>query len=467
MTSSRDFDTDFNAFSSLVDGVVAEVPSTGPKPAFSRAPGVVDVMGGIGEDAGSLVLTGTAGVRFYCAVWPIAGDRIRLRMINAGDSAADFEIPASTVSGGSADSILAHCREKNAEWAATSILGIQGIVAEAKIAAPKTGLFILIENDFPEISDLGRHSAQAVATVDAYCRFIGAEPDRFVLAKTCADVVESITDLRELRKTITAVSSPAKGTLLQMRFHPQVYCELLEMPAGIIVTAVATRLTRPTTAKRLVETRLCSEMGHRIILDLQKQDGVRLDPSASRLSSITPAEYVERYRDRMPSKITQQQFLTKFGTVRGLAEGDGANPREIFKIRSRAEHHIYENKRVHEFATHIVRGRRNSPAEALLAAGELMYASHWSHSQRCGIGGVETDKFVNLVREATPSSGLFGAKVTAGGEGGELVVLMRDDERAHEALARAAQLAEESCKQPVIVYEGALPARQPIETVGA
>ncbi len=470
MTSSRDFDTDFNAFSSLVDAVLSDVPSTGAKPGFSRAPGVIDVMGGIGEDAGSLVLTGTAGVRFFCAVWPIAGDKIRLRIVNSATPAEqplEFSIPVATLASGSAESIAAQCKAKDAEWAAPSILGIQKMTAEGGVPAPKSGLFILLEHDFPEMSDLGRHSAQTVATADAYCRAFGAQPDRFVLAKNCADVVETLTDLRELRKTITAVSSPARGSLLQMRFHPNVLCELLELPAGIIVTAVATRLSRPTTIKRLIETRICSEMGHRVILELQNEDGVRVDPNQSRLSSITPAEYVERYRDRMPTKVTQKQFLTKFGSVRGLNDGDGANPKEVFKIRSRAEHHIYENKRVHEFATLLVRGRRGNTVESLLAAAELMFASHWSHSQRCGIGGVETDRLVNLIREAGASAGLFGAKVTAGGEGGEVVVLMRDDARAHAALAKAAADAEEASSQPVIIYEGALPSRVPPEPAGA
>ncbi|MFQ5501813.1 MAG: hypothetical protein ACE5EQ_05865, partial [Phycisphaerae bacterium] len=200
----------------------------------------------------------------------------------------------------------------------------------------------------------------------------------------------------------------------------------------------------------------------RMILDLQRQDGASVDPAMNRLSSITPAEYVERYRDRMPSKIARQTFVNRFGMLRGLDDGN-ANPKGIYKIRSRAEHHIYENRRVHEFATHLVRSRRNKSIEPLVAAGELMYASHWSHSQRCGIGGVETDRIVNLIRTHGSEAGLFGAKVTAGGAGGELVVLMRNDDRARAALAEAVAEAETASGQAVHVFEGSLPGAEAFE----
>jgi L-arabinokinase len=54
--------------------------------------------------------------------------------------------------------------------------------------------------------------------------------------------------------------------------------------------------------------------------------------------------------------------------------------------------------------------------------GELMYASHESYSA-CGLGSSGTDRLVDLVREAGPASGLFGAKITGGGSGGTVAVL--------------------------------------------
>jgi L-arabinokinase len=226
------------------------------------------------------------------------------------------------------------------------------------------------------------------------------------------------------------------------------------LPQGIVIAAARTQLVRPTTMARLCATRMCAEMGRRMIADLQRSDGQRLEEDACRLSTITPAEYVERFRDRLPSKITGKAFCAKFGELRGL--NGQLEPQEVYKVRSRSEHHIYENRRVHEYATDIVRARRSGSDESLAQAGELMYASHWSYSQRCGIGGVESDRLVTSIRQRGSEVGLFGAKVTAGGAGGEIVVLMRDDEAAHRALAEAVAEAESACDCKIGTWQGSL-----------
>ncbi|MCG8407122.1 MAG: hypothetical protein MI923_18145 [Phycisphaerales bacterium] len=450
-------------FVARVDEMLKTFPCIGASVGVSRTPAVVDVMGGIGEDSGALVLTATAAMSFHTAVWQTAEDQVRIRFApeaNQNDG-LNLALPmtAFTASG---QVLLDQCRRQNAEWATPTLLTLQKAMAEGIPAKLSGGLCFMIQTDFPESADLGRHSVQAAAAADAIYKLFAIQADRVAQARICAGAITELTGLGNLRKAMTALCGPANGSLLQLRFHPHLMCETLEMPEGITVQAVSTSLSRPTESQRLIETRLCSEMGHRMIVDLQQQDGMQLDPNNSRLSAITPTEYVERYRDRMPSKITWQAFVDRFGKLRGLEDRQD-KPKSIYKIRSRAEHHIYENRRVHDFVTNLVRSRRNNSVETLVSAGELMYASHWSHSQRCGIGGVETDRLVNFIRGHGPKAGLFGAKVTAGGEGGELVVLMKDDEQAHAALADAVSQAEATSQKAVHVFGGSLPGAASFE----
>jgi len=89
-----------------------------------------------------------------------------------------------------------------------------------------------------------------------------------------------------------------------------------------------------------------------------------------------------------------------------------------------------------------------------------MYASHWSHSQRCGIGGVEPDLLTSAIRKQAPSAGLYGAKVTAGGAGGEMVLLMRDTPQAKAALADAIAKAENAGSRKIHIWAGSLPGAE-------
>jgi galactokinase len=42
---------------------------------------------------------------------------------------------------------------------------------------------------------------------------------------------------------------------------------------------------------------------------------------------------------------------------------------------------------------------------------------------RCGLGSTSTDRLVQLVLDAGPAAGLYGAKITGGGSGGSVCVL--------------------------------------------
>ncbi|MFQ5430812.1 MAG: hypothetical protein ACE5E1_10935 [Phycisphaerae bacterium] len=467
MNRYRDSKESLSHFVSAVEAMLKTHPREDGIVAVARAPAVLDVMGGIGEDSGSLLLTATTGLAFHVAAWRTAGQAVHLRWA-AQDAAvehSDDSLPIAMLASTPAAEIANRCRRDGVEWAAPSLLILHHLWARTGEPGAETGLALVIDTDFPPAADLGRLHVQAAATIDTIYKLFGLEADPNAQSRICAETVGLLEGLCHARKAMTALCAPPDGGLLQLRFEPgNPICEPLRLPEDVIIKGVSTRLGRPTTRRRLIETRTCSEMGHRMILHLQQRDGARPDPRGSRLSAITPTEFVERYRDRMPSKITRQDFLSKFGTVRGL-DGDGADPKAVFKIRSRAEHHIYENRRVHDFATNIVRARRNRSEEALNTAGGLMYASHWSHSQRCGIGGVETDRLVSFIRGHGAEAGLFGAKVTAGGEGGELVVLMRDDDRAHAALRDAVARAEEVSRQPVHVFEGCLPGARASEAL--
>ena len=83
-----------------------------------------------------------------------------------------------------------------------------------------------------------------------------------------------------------------------------------------------------------------------------------------------------------------------------------------------------------------------------------MYQSHASYSA-CGLGSAGTDRLVELVKQAGPQQGLYGAKITGGGSGGTVAVLGSKD--AAVTIARVAeQYASETGHQPYL-FQGSSP----------
>jgi L-arabinokinase len=66
-----------------------------------------------------------------------------------------------------------------------------------------------------------------------------------------------------------------------------------------------------------------------------------------------------------------------------------------------------------------------------------MNASHWSYGQRCGLGSIETDLLVNLIRRHGAEADVFGAKTSGRGCGGVVAVLLKSTEQALSAIDAA------------------------------
>lgn len=426
--------------------------------AMAQAPGAVDVMGGLCEDRGSLVLTTTLALAIRAVVWETGGSDVRLLLDGPATKgvAKEFSIPFSGLAATDSHSegLSEHCRSAKAEWAAPGCLVIQRAILDQAIPRPAAGLTILLQSDFPADADLGRPCATATAVLDGLCKLYGRTIEPWKRATLASEAAMPLSGLRRVRAAMTAFCGKGDGALMKMRFRPQPECEPLILPTGVAMAVVRTQLSRPTTRERLLETRVCAEMGEKMIHGLRTRDGMAPEKAQALLATISPSDYVENYRNRLPLKISGKAFTASFGAFHGL-DGD-ANGKAIYKVRSRLEHHIYENQRVQEFVSFIALARRTGAASALIEAGERMYASHWSYSQRCGIGGAEADLITQLVRRRGAAEGLFGAKVTGGGAGGEVVVLMRNDERARAALAEAVQEATKSTNRLIDTHQGSL-----------
>jgi len=96
-------------------------------------------------------------------------------------------------------------------------------------------------------------------------------------------------------------------------------------------------------------------------------------------------------------------------------------------VRAATAHAIEEHQRVTEFRG-LLAGKSHVDEQTRVRLGELMYLSHASYSA-CGLGSDGTDQLVALVREAGPSQGLYGAKITGGGSGGTVAILVGRDLR--------------------------------------
>jgi L-arabinokinase len=160
----------------------------------------------------------------------------------------------------------------------------------------------------------------------------------------------------------------------------------------------------------------------------------------------------------LPEAIKGGEYLLRFGTGEWNFP---VAPDTLYSVRSAADHHVLEAMRVRNFIKHIEEALSMDPSDparglVLDKAGHLMYASHHSYTNDAGLGSVECDLLVTFVRKRE-RSGLYGARMTAGGCGGTVAVLCEDNDKADTAIREIAAEYQNQTGKTAQIFDGTSP----------
>lgn len=426
----------------------------------TRAPGRLDCMGGMADFSGALALQLPLAQGVYVAAGRRGDQSLFVRCLSpeGAGQPAQAELPLSILY--QADGRLAAPSALGALLESTPwVRHIAGVCLEMLRAnlVPHFGggVSLVLQSNIPAHAGLGSSSAIQVAVAKALAAVFDIEIPDGRLLSICREANTNVVGAQPgLVGHQTCLWGEA-GVLLQIRCQSDEMTGTLTLPQDVKFAAVDSGIRLPIYDQRYADNRVSALMGRFLIGQLMSTSGLNADPLGGYLANITPSEYVRRFRNELPVKMKGRDFVAEYGQPPDLPAAVDLG--RIYKIRSRTEHHIYENDRTHRFLERLARVRRTQDRDTLTEAGELMYASHWSYGQRCGMGSIETDVLVNLIRAAGVAKGLFGAKVTGGGCGGAVAVLMTDTPAAQAALDEACATYTAKTGRSATVLRGSSP----------
>lgn len=426
---------------------------------MTRAPGRLDCMGGMADFSGALALQMPIARAAFVAAGRRDDQKVVVETLGwEGDGPCHQEWPLALLyrSDGefvTPDALAGHFS------ASTWVRHVAGVclslLESGLVPHFAGGVTLLVQADIPIRAGLASSAAIQVATAKALAALFEAEISDQQLLSACrmadVEVVGAEPGLVDHHATLWGKAE----SLLQIRCQPDEVLGHVALPKDVKFVAVDCGVRHDIYRQRYADNRVSSLLGRYLIERLLRESGEVGDPTGGYLANISPNEYVRRFRNELPVKIRGRDFLAEMGQPTTLEVS--LEPDRIYKVRSRTEHHIYENDRTHRFMERLARVRRTGERDALVEAGELMYASHWSYGQRCGMGSIETDVLVNMIRERGAARGLFGAKVTAGGCGGAVAVLMADKPGAEGALEEACAAYADKSGRRATVLAGSSP----------
>ena len=363
----------------------------------ARAPGRLDVLGGIADYSGALVLElplasaalAAAQVTHDGRVIAVSGGR-RI----AVTSTDLLEAP---------DDLARRFAGRDA-WAAYVLGPIALLAREQRLAL--TGLRLLVSSSVPEGKGLGSSSAVEIAALQAVAGVFECPvaPRRLALVAQRAEQLVAGAPCGPMDQ-MTAVCGEAEQ-LLMLLCRPAEVLGSLALPAPLTVWGIDSGARHAVPGGPYRRVRCASFMGKALL-------GCR-----DYLASVHPSD-VEH--ERLPERMTGAEFLRHHEGVEDSVSV--VEPDVVYPVRAATLHPIEEQVRV-EMLCELLAMPVTSRRARLL--DELMHASHRSYS-RCGLGMRATDALVDAIRAAGWEHGLAGARVSGGGSGGTVVVLARRD----------------------------------------
>ncbi|MDE2125830.1 MAG: GHMP kinase [Armatimonadetes bacterium] len=421
----------------------------------ARAPARLDVMGGVADYSGGIVLEmPLAAATFAAWQW---SDRPDIEMVTLGQGADGEPQYASVplaVMVGADEAVLTVDAVRpalaDAGWAAYVagcfyvMLAAHSKMAEGRATATigRRGARVLIDSSVPPRAGVASSAALEVAVMHALSGAAGVHPSDLTLAAWCQRVENTIVGAPCGIMDQVACALGHSGALLGLRCMPHDLLGHLQVPHGWRFSGIDSGVKHSVAGSAYALARVGAFMGLKVI---QLESGGH--PRDNYLCRLTPDQFAA-YSNLVPEEITGAAFRAEYGIVPDQV----APPREdvVYRPRACAEHPVLENERCKQFMAIVqIAGLRDSEAidagnqaavaeteSLLLQAGELMFQSHQSYSDRLRLGSPETDLLVDLIRTEGRANDLYGARITGGGSGGVVAVLSRDGDRADAAIER-------------------------------
>jgi L-arabinokinase len=387
---------------------------------LSRAPGRLDVMGGIADYSGSLVLQRTTAEATFAAVQRTDQALLNIVSLSLDSNGVPrvFALPLEALLKDGWPIRYTEARRffsnETDSWAAYVVGVFVALMRERGVVFTE-GAKILISSRVPEGKGVASSAALEVATMQSVASAFGiliSAKDMAILCQIAENMVAGAPC--GVMDQMTSACGES-DSLLALLCQPAELQAPVLIPGEIAFWGVDSGERHAVRGSDYTSVRTAAFMGHRI-LDLSDDDS-----SGGYLANVTPVKFAREVVSLLPDQMTGAEFLTRYsGTSDSVTTID---PSRTYSIRQATAHPVFENDRVHEFRRLLM----SSPGEAQrVRLGELMLQSHESYSA-CGLGAHGTDLIVKLVREAGANGGLYGARITGGGSGGTVAILGRAD----------------------------------------
>jgi len=396
----------------------------------ARAPGRLDVMGGIADYSGSHALEMPIAEATFAAVQKSEQSTIRIASLQPGSNEdLEYEMTLGDLPNIDSSCYYEEAREffrdrSSSHWAGY-VAGVFFVLRRERAIEFDRGASILISSRVPVGKGVSSSAALEVAVMHAVSRAYEIDLDAREIALLCQKVENNIVGAACGVMDQIASSCSTANSLISLLCQPAEIQGTITIPHGIEFWGIDSGVRHAVSDSDYTKVRVGAFMGYRMIAEMA---GLQACPAGKGfvrisddrwdgyLANLSPSVYEEQFASGLPEEIAGDDFIQRYHGITDFVTS--IDPTRVYPVRGPTEFPIFENDRVVRFARVL---QADDVLEHLDLLGELMFDSHNGYA-RCGLTEPGTDRLVELVRENT-ENGLCGARITGGGSGGTVAIV--------------------------------------------
>lgn len=398
--------------------------------AIASAPGRLDVMGGIADYSGSLLLQKAIKAQTTVEITLHETSEIT---ITSGSSTVQFDYKSflNASKGEIYKELWAYFhRNPQDEWAGY-VVGCFFVLQREK-GIELSGAQVNVNSEVPIGKGVSSSAALEVATMKALQELYGVEFKSTELSILAQKVENSVVGAPCGLMDQLACYYGSVDSLLPIVCQPANLFDNVSIPTDVHFIGIDSGVKHAVSGASYGDVRIAAAMGYSIIaqsmgISVSQLESARITqhkaglPFDGYISNCTVSSFEKEYRHLLPIKLSGADFIEKYNTT--IDNQVQVNPLTIYQVQACTQHPIYENFRVNTFQSILqsINTQASAKPSQLEILGELMYQSHASYSA-CGLGEKQTDTIVALAKKQK-SNGIYGAKITGGGSGGTVCLL--------------------------------------------
>jgi galactokinase len=402
------------------------------------APGRLDVMGGIADYSGSLVLQKPIKEKTTVKFSFRNDGLVIARTFSKEEDEQVFiiEYQALLMEDGKVDFDKAREVFKSkigGTWAAY-IVGCLLVLQKEKGIIVEGGEFE-VRSEIPEGKGVSSSAALEIATMKALEKAFGLQFTGTEMAVMAQIVENRIVGAPCGLMDQLSCCFGKSNELLPIVCQPDKLLDSISLPKNIHFIGIDSGTRHHVGGNSYSDVRKAAFMGYSIIanfLGVANNEIIKARKSALKshlpfsgfLTNISKDEWLEKFTKVLPNHMYGHEFMANFeNTIDPITS---INPDKFYAIKACSSHPVLENARIHEFYQLLLKLNNNETDQPILVEmGQLMYQSHNSYSS-VQLGSSATDRIVEMVKE-NHGNGVYGAKITGGGSGGTVCILAAGD----------------------------------------